>query len=187
MSSTQQGGQYSYILMEDVDGEKAPGKIGGLTGNLPKHVRVICGELLTSIPQRERVLRNDGKPAHNYRSKKDPSVTLYGGEDGWLVAPLNSKDLELLEAIERPGDRFTEFSKPDKLEWGGSLGRGDQVYVKIPSPNVSVPVWSIGLVRYVGPVKGLLGSNFGIEIKVNISGKPIQSQSLVSCHRPHPV
>ena len=159
---------YSYILMMDVHGEKASGKIGGMFGYSPKRVQVLRGELLTSISRQYIVPRSDRRPSHNFRSKRDPSVTLYGGEDDWYVAPLNGKDLELLEAIERPGDRFAEFSKPNKLEWGGSLGRGDQVYVKIPSPITSVPSWSVGLVKHVGPVESLPGRNFGVEIKVNI-------------------
>ena len=126
-----------YILTEDVHGEKAPRKfkIGGHIGQLPKHVHVLRGELLSSIPGREIVPRSDKKPAHNFRSNKDPTVTLYGGEDNKYVSPLNGKDLELLEAIERPGDRFAEFSKTNKLEWGGRLDKGDQVNVKIQLPN----------------------------------------------------
>ena len=161
--------EYSYILMEDAQGEKAPGKIGGLIGLSPKSVQVLRGELFTSISRQEMVPRNDGRHSHNFRSKKDPSVTLYGGEDYEYVSPVTGIDLELLEAIEKPGDRFAEFSELDKLEWGGSLGRGDQVYVKIPSPTPSVPTWSIGLVRYVGHVEGLFGRNFGVEIKVKAS------------------
>ena len=168
MSSARLGSQYSYILMVDVHGEKAPGKIGGLIGSSPKLVAVLRGELLASISRQEIVPRSDGRPSPNFRSKRDPSVTLYGGEDDEYVSPVNDRDLELLEAIERPGDRFAEFSKPNKLEWGGSLGRGDQVYVRIPSPNASVPIWSIGIVKYVGPVESLPGRYFGVEIKVNI-------------------
>ena len=161
---------YSYILKVNVLGEKAPGKIGGLFGLSAKPVLLYCGELLTSISRQEIVPRSDRKPGHNFRSKKDPSVTLYmyGGEDDEYVAPVTGKDLELLEAIEGPQDRFAEFSKTDKLEWGGSLDKGDEVYVKVQSPNTSAPTWSLGLVRYAGPVEGFPGRNFEVEIKVNI-------------------
>ena len=155
---------YSYILMKDVHGEKAPGKIGGLIGNSPKHVQVLCGELLTSIPRQDTVPRSDGRPSPYFHSKRDPSVRLYGGEDDVYVAPLNGKELKLLIAIERPGDRFAEFSKPNKLDWGGSLRIGDHVNVKIPSSDAA---WSTGIVRYAGVVEPLRGSNFGVEIKVN--------------------
>ena len=166
MATVQPDG-YSYILMKDVQGEKAPGMFKAvLVGSAPKHVQLLRGELLSSIPQRDRdkVPRNDGRPAHNFRSKKDPNVALY--VDDTNVAPAKGRELQLLEAIEKPYDRFTVFSIENRLEWGSSLRKGDQVFVKIPTPNTSVPTWSIGLVRYAGPVEGLPGWNFGVEIKV---------------------
>ena len=165
--ATVQSDGYTYILMKDVQGEKAPGMIKAvLMGSAPKRVQLLRGELLSSIPQRERdrVPRNDGTSAHNFRSKKDPSVTLY--VDDTNVCPAMGKEVQLLEAIEKPYDRFTVFSMENRLEWGSGLGKGDQVFVKLPTPNTSVPTWSIGLVRYAESVDGLPGWNFGVEIKV---------------------
>ena len=186
MATVQPDG-YSYVLMEDVQGEKAPGRfktalkealrgtrfqgLGALAiptvtfAPMGKHVQLLRGELLTPIPQRDMLPRNDGRPAHNFRSKKDPSVTLHVCDDA-NVAPAKGKEVQLLEAIERPYNRFTVFSIENRLEWGSSLGKGDQVFVKIPTPNTSVPTWSVGLVQYAGPVEGLPGWNFGVEIKV---------------------
>ncbi len=91
---------YLYILLRDVQGEKAPGKlmavVSGPFASGPKPVQVLRGELLTQIPRREWLVRNDGRPPHNYCSTKDPSVTLYGGEDDEYVSPLNGRDLQLL-------------------------------------------------------------------------------------------
>ena len=158
---------HSYILAADSQGEKAPaaGKLLMMLSpwHRPKPVRVLRGELLTSIPHPE--VRSDGRPAHNFRSISDPSITLYGGDE--CVFPLNGKGFELLEAIQRPDDRFAEFSKTDKLEWGGSLDNGSQVYVEISSANATVPTWSLGIVKYVGPIEPLPGRMFGVEIKVN--------------------
>ena len=160
-----------YILMKDVYGEKAPGKImtflvgSFASGPNPKPVQVFRGELLTQIPQQDQEwsVRYDGRPPHNFRSIKDTSVTLYGGEHDEYVSLLNGKALHLLEAIEKPYNRFTVFSEYSKLEWGGRLKKGDLVYVKLPTP---VPTWSAGAVRYVEPVGSLPGINFGVEIKV---------------------
>ena len=139
---------------------------------LSKPVQVLQGELLAQIPpqipRREKAARKDGRPPHNYRSTKDSSVTLYGGEDDEYVSPLNGRDLQLLEAIEKPCDRFAVFSEDSKLEWGGKLKRGDHVYVKLPGDNASAPTWSAGVVRHVGPVASLPGRNFGVEIKVRM-------------------
>ncbi len=150
--------------MKNVQGEKAPGKIILIEG--PKPVQVLRGELLTPIPLRDREcsVRYDGRPPHNYRSTRDPSVTLYGGQDDEDVSPLNGRDLQLLEAIEKPCDRFAVFSEDSKLEWGGRLKNGDQVYVRLPTP---APTWSAGAVRYVGPVASLPGRNFGVGISVS--------------------
>ena len=157
--------EHSYILMRDMQGEKK----SAMTGSLPKSVQVSRGELLTSIvfPERDRTWsRNDGKSAHNFRSKKDPSVTLYGGEENNAVAPVKGKELQLLEAIEKPYERFAMFSEPNRLDQVSTLRKGDQVFVKISTPNAGIPAWSKALVQYTGPVEGLPGWNFGVEIKV---------------------
>ena len=157
----------SYILMKDTHGEKAVGRIMSALRSGPKEVQILRGELLTLISPREVQPRNDEKPAHNYRLKKDPNVTVYCVEDD--VSPLSSDDLELLEAIQKPCDRFAVFSEDNKLEWGGKLKVGDRIYVKIPSDNSSVADWSIAVVQYVGPVESLPGRSFGVEIKVSFN------------------
>ncbi len=154
--------------MRDVYGEKAQGKLMAFVGG-PKPVQVLRGELLAQIPKRQRVQRIDGRPPHNYRTTKDSSVTLYGGEDDDYVSPVYGRDLQLLRAIEKPYDRFAVFSEDSKLEWGDRLKRDDQVYVKLPGDNTrALHTWSAGVVQHVGPVGSLPGKNFGVEIIVNI-------------------
>ena len=166
--ATQLPDRYSYILMADVQGEKATRKFMAALGRAYKPVQVLQGELLTLIPSKERVPRTDKSPTHNYCSRGDPSVTLYGGEEDKYVSPLSGKELALLEAIEKLANRFDVFLEKNKLEWGSRLDRGDQVYAKIPSSNASIPIWSVALVKYAGCVEALPGWNFGIEIKVHI-------------------
>ena len=166
-----------YILLEDAQGvnSKTFRKSIRLRGSSSlrhrsRSVLVLHGELLTSISQEidDIVTNKDtGKPTRTFRSIKDPHVTLCSREADIYVSPVNEKELHLLEAIEGPSDRFSVFSEPSKLTWGGSLKKGDQVYVKIPMPNTTVPTWSMALVQYAGPVETLPGWNFGIEIKVN--------------------
>ena len=139
--------------------------LAGASGS--KTVQVLRGELLTQIPRREWFVHKDGRPPHNYRTTKDSSVTLYGGEDDEYVSPMNGIDLQLLGAIEKPYDRFAVFSNDSKLEWGSKLKRGHQVYVKLPGDNATAPTWSAGVVRYVGLVASLPGRNFGVEISVS--------------------
>ena len=160
---------HSYILMKDTQGEKAAGKIMTVFGSGSKPFQVLRGELLTLIPFKELKPRSGGKPAHRFCLKKDLSVTLltYGAQDDPDVAPLGTLDTELLEAIPTVYERFATFCEELKLEWGGKLKTGDQVYVKMPSPNSSTPDWSIAVIQYVGEVEFLSGRNFGVEIKVS--------------------
>ncbi len=158
---------YQYILMIDVYGEKAPGKIMAVLGG-PKPVQVLRGELLEFNQERTARKVKDGRSPHNLRSTKDPSITLYGGEDDAYVSPLNGRDLQLLEAIEKPYDRFAVFAEDSKLEWGAKLKIDDQINVRLPGDTTSAPTWSAGVVRHAGPVAPLPGRNFGVEIKVSI-------------------
>ncbi len=154
-----------YILRRDIQGEKPPMKLMSVVSiGSPQPVQVLRGELLTQIPRQEWLVHDDGRPPYNFRSTKDTSVTLYGGQDDDYVFSLNSRDLQLLGAIEKPSDRFAVFSEDSKLEWGGKLKIGDQVYVRLPTP---APTWSACVVKHVGPVVSLPGMNFGVEIKVS--------------------
>ena len=151
--------------MKDTPGEKAAGKFMAAFGRKPKQVMVLCGELLAMIPDKKLQPKND---AHNFRLKEDPSVTIYGGDGGTNVAPLSGEEFELLEAIQSPSARFAVFSEEGKLEWGGKLKEGDQVYVRIdPFVGYFMPDWSLVVVQYVGEVQSLPGRNFGVEIKVS--------------------
>ncbi len=130
----------------------------------PQPVQVVQGELLALIPPQEMTTRYDKTPPHNFRTKKNPSVTLYSIKDD--VSPVYGKELQLLEAIKKPCDRFTVLTEDNKLEWGGRLKIGDQVYVRLPT---SAPTWSAGVLRHVGPMHmaSLPGRNFGVEITVS--------------------
>ena len=157
---------YSYILMKDVFAEKAVGS------SRPKTVPLERGELLTSVHipapplnSQNRASRKFGKPTPNFCSKKDPSITWYGEDQD--VIPLVGKESQLLEGIENLSDRYGVF-RDEKLDWGCGLQTGAQVYVMIPSSNpLKVFTWSKACVQYIGPVEGLPGWNFGVEIKVN--------------------
>ena len=137
----------------------------GRGGIIRSHVMVLRGELFTVIPDTELQKKYE-RPAHNFRLKKDSKVTIYCGEGDTCVAPLSGEEIELLEAIQSPSARFTVFSEEGKLEWGGKLKEGDQVYVSIPGRTI-MPDWSIAVVQYVGEVESLPGRNFGVEIKVS--------------------
>ncbi|XP_064385808.1 ubiquitin carboxyl-terminal hydrolase CYLD-like isoform X3 [Halichondria panicea] len=151
---------YLFLLRKETQGEEAPGMFWWLMYS-PQPVQVVQGELLALIPPQEMTTRYDKTPPHNFRTKKNPSVTLYSIKDD--VSPVYGKELQLLEAIKKPCDRFTVLTEDNKLEWGGRLKIGDQVYVRLPT---SAPTWSAGVLRHVGPMHmaSLPGRNFGVEI-----------------------
>ena len=146
----------SYLLMEDTHGEKAVGKFMSVLRGVPKLVPVLRGELLSSVSEAQEKTK--------YCLRKDPSITMH--LDAYSVTPLDDSEthVQLLEAIEKPSDRFSVFAY--KLEWGCKLRVGNQVNVRIPNENSSMPIWSLAVVKYVGEVKSLPGKNFGVEIKV---------------------
>jgi hypothetical protein len=157
-----------YLLMRDTPGEKTPGtfkKIIGLTNTK----RVLRGELLSPIPREKEPRPDVDHP--NYSVERDPAITLFAAEDD--ISPLNIDDYYLLKAIDSATDRFRVFSDPQCLEWGANIKIGGLVYVRLPSPSASVPTWSQAIIRYRGPVKTLIGMNFGVEIVVSVISAPL--------------
>ena len=148
-----------YLLMRDTPGEKAPGTFKKIVG-MTNQKRVLRGELLNPIPY-EKEPRSDVVQL-NYSVERDPAITLFTGDDD--ISPLNIDDYYLLKAIDSPSDRFRVFSDPQWLEWGCNLKVGALVFVRLPK---SAPTWSHAIVRYIGHVKNLFGTNFGVEIMVS--------------------
>ena len=146
--------------MKDASGEKAAGALKKMIGFLTISKLILRGELLKPIPVRDIQTRTQP----NFYLDRDPNITLQAVEDD--VAPLDIADYYLLCAIQSPYERFRVFSDPHWLEWGGGLKVGDEVYVRLPSPNTSVSMWSNAVVRCKCSVKTLPGTTFGVEITV---------------------
>ena len=158
-----------YVLMEDIPGERAVNTLVSMMkksfvgGNSSQQTIVLRGEILCQIPPNCQLPRSEGL-AHNYYVDKDPSITLVVPyKQG--VSPLPPEEYQLLKAIDSTFDRFNVFVNSDWLEWGVKLKVNDQVYVRLPGPNLN-PDWSLAIVRYKGEVKSLPGINFGVEICV---------------------
>ena len=170
-----------FILMKDAFGEKATGRLMKIVGINTSNKRILRGEILKPIPQQEVHTRPNGSQP-NYCLDRDSSITLHAEADD--ISPLGIDDYYLLNAINSTFDRFRVFSDPQWLEWGGRLKEGDQVFVRLPSPDISVSSWSCAVVRYKGPVKTLpAGTHFGVEIMVrNVLLKdPLSYQCVTMC------
>ena len=152
------------LLLQDVWGEKANSTITKIIGLGKKgSVNVLKGTLLCSIPDKEQVPRQDGKPAHNYRVYKNDVVTLFCSEQE--VAPLTNNEFHLLNAIKSPGARFEVFVN-GVADWGSKLKLNDMVYVTLPSKQAIGNQRVRAAVRWIGVLPNEDGIKFGVEITV---------------------
>ena len=164
------------ILLQDSRGEKADTSIVGtvknlvgLAGRKSSSVVVVRGELLVPIPGDEITPRSDGLKPHNYRLKRDPTVSLYCKDDGNDIAPLGEYEFWLLEGIKSQTTRYDVFiSASNMLDWGSKLKPGDVVYVGMPSQHTAPVQYAAAIIRYVGGLKTEPGIQFGVEITVSL-------------------
>lgn len=156
------------ILMRDSQGEKIEsGILPALKTKMGVENRpvVLQGELLLPIrgdvPQRK-----DGQIPHNYFVKRDPSITLL--VDGVDMTPLSDTEFQLLEGIRSLSTRHVLFKEGRKLDWATSLKPDSVVYATIPGKNRAKSECTKAAIRYIGPVEGQRGIQFGIEILVSL-------------------
>ena len=117
------------LLMGDKAGEKYSVQYGGLYKRTTT-VNVHRGELLITIPGSEIITRNDGQRPHNYRVKKDQTISLYCSEQE--VSPLGNYEFLLLETVSSNNIRFSMFLTGNVLDWGQTLKPGSDVFVTVP-------------------------------------------------------
>ena len=151
------------ILLKDIQGEKNYGKITGLLKSGVKSV--YRGELVLTLPRVKVIPRKDGKPAHNYQLASDPAVTLFCTEDD--VAPLSDYEYHLMAAVKSREARYEVFQK-DILDWGSKLVAEMIVHVGLPSKAAVSNQHALAIIRYIGPLPGENGVQFGVEIMVSV-------------------
>lgn len=117
------------------------------------------GSLVTVLSQREaKATVGHFKPLHNYKYVEDHrTVTLYC--ETTQVYPLTKNQRALLNGVVRKSVRIEVLHN---LDWVERLKEGQYVYVTIPT----IPVPVKGVVRLIGPLKGEVGTKFGIELQV---------------------
>ena len=124
---------------------------------------------MAAIPVDERAPRIDGLN-HNYRTlTKESPATFYHDENEDDLCPLQANDFAVLMGIKSSWTRYQFFIQADRLDWATKLKQGDKVLVELSvvdnAPPGSGPKAS-AVIRYVGPLPGLPGVSFGVEIKV---------------------
>jgi hypothetical protein len=151
-----------YLLLNDSKGTKFDGMAKSalkkiIPGSTPhSSVNVLRGELLLGMKLESYQF--------NYMLHNNSSICLFCDETN--MAPLNSEEFLLLEAIKQPGDRLDAFNK--KLEWGVKVKPGHVVYISIPGAGLSVRDSARAAVHYKGQIAKQPGIYFGIEIMVRI-------------------
>ena len=130
-----------------------------------KDLFIMKGTLLLAIPDKDIVLRNDGKPGHNFRMYKNDDITLYCPEEHFC--PLTNYEFRLLSGMKTNAARYQAFVD-EILEWGSKLRVNDVVYVALPSKQpIPNPDRCQAKVRYIGVLPGEEGIKFGLEITVS--------------------
>ncbi len=175
------------ILMGDTEGWRVPGRfstaLGKVTGSTSVTVqKVLRGELLVAIKssssQKGKEGSKEGRPPPNFHLKKDPNVVLHCNAQN--ITPLVSRDeVQLLEGVTSSASRHVLFVHASRLEWAVSLTVDKEVFIHIPGPNLSIPSSGVGVIRYIGPVTGLPGRHFGVEIIVSLQSLCIISHTNV--------
>lgn len=139
--------------------------MGTLFGAAP--CNVLRGELAIKIPEKPR---KDGQQPHNYQTVyTEQLATFYDGNENSAVAPLFDNQHLLLAGVKSNDARYQTFVT-GKLEWGSHLKINDPVQVSMrhsQARDTGGTLKSTAVIQYVGPVKGLQGITFGVEIVVS--------------------
>ena len=145
-----------FFLCRDQQGEKISNVVvGTLFG--PPICNILRGELAIRIPEKPR---KDGQP-HNYQTVyTDQQATFYDNDENSAVAPLLDKQHLLLASVKSNEARYRLFVA-GQLDWGSNLKINDPVQVSLGHSQATA------VIQYVGPVKGLQGITFGVEIVVS--------------------
>ena len=156
------------ILIKDKQGEETVTFAGLVKRTTQQNIQ--RGSLLEPIAPEIQTQRSDRNAAHNYQTVlKNRLITLFCAAND--LAPLNKYEYDLLCGILSREARYQTFISLDILDWGSKLKACDAVCV-------SIRVWHVAeseatkkvpaVIRYVGPVDGLPGITFGVEITVRI-------------------
>lgn len=131
---------------------------------------VLRGELAVNIPE---TFRKDGQLPHNYQTIFTKQEATFYDSDQYHedsdVAPLLGGQHLLLAGVKSNEERYQTFIS-GKLEWGSNLKMNDAVEVSLnctQAADTGSTLKATAVIRYVGPVKGLTGITFGLEIVVS--------------------
>ena len=153
------------ILLRDQQGEKISNDVVGTLFGATT-CNILRGELAIKIPEKPR---KDGQP-HNYQTVyTDQQATFYDDDENSAIAPLLDKTHLLLAGVKSNDARYQIFVT-GQLDWGSNLKINDPVQVSLSHPQATDTggtIKSTAVIQYVGPVKGLQGITFGVEILVS--------------------
>jgi len=161
------------ILLKDVVGEKE-GHFSwlGLVQTPAATVSVRRGELL--VPSRQKEASRSRLHSYQQLSQLKLACKLSRPRDSDIsiqcrpdeVAWLNLTEFDILEAVQSPQARYTEFCMDRKLSWASRLELGSAVHVRLTNEAGTMVQYAEGAVRYIGKVGRNPGQMFGVEITV---------------------
>ena len=148
------------MLLEDVIGYAREGVIvDDQLVTYDKKYLVVKGSLLAAMSQKEaKATVGNIIPLPNYKYVYNHlTITLHCQPH--QVFALTKSQRALLNGVQRENDRIEVLHN---LDWVEKLHFGSYVYVTIP--NIPIPVR--GIIYHIGPLDGVGGTHFGIELNV---------------------
>lgn len=154
--------QEYFILRSDIPISKANKKLL----NTQNADHVLKGELL--VKHSKSV--GSGRSMYSLPLDKSKIVSCSSSD----VVPISEEDFAWLVAIKSTTDRHQVYTQQDKFKAVKKMKVGDKVWVSLPisdGTSSMLPASSCcqGIVRYIGPIKGMPGRRAGVELKVGDS------------------
>ena len=162
-----------FFLKFDKEAENKSAR--SLIHSQPKHQKLLRGTLLepvssssTQWQEPRRGQRGNGKIIKLRRLQLQPSSDIPIEVDcsSAEVARITKDEMELLSAISSDNERYKAYFVPDLLK--NALTLRENMHVKVDVKCDTMKQTLSGIVRYIGPLPGERGRQFGIELHVGI-------------------
>ena len=171
-----------FILQFDKEVENRLGR-SSLIQSGPKHQKLLRGTLLEPVSiasqwqEPRRGQRGNGKVIRLRRPQSGPGSALEVDCFASEVARITKDEMELLSAISTDNERYRAYYEPNQLKNALALRKNMHVNVEVKCDTMK-QIMS-GIVRYIGPLPGERGRQFGIELHVGI---PIRNLAYFDSH-----
>lgn len=146
-----------YILLEGKTAEKREKYSSGFSRSEKKFVSLHKGEILTEVCEKDQPKEQTIIKLHPVER---PSLTLECTMPD--VQRIDEEEANLLLPLCSLGERLRVFQQRNRLRAGKKMVVNSNVYVTVPVNTIKKQF--PGVVKYKGPLPGLHGTMFGVEL-----------------------